>query len=338
MTLNIIWFILIAVLLGGYAVLDGFDLGVGATSLFIKDPNHKRILMNSIGPLWDGNEVWLLTGGGALFAAFPHVYASAFSGLYIALMLVLLFLISRGIALEFRNKVDSQSWKKLWDLVFGISSLVLPVLFGVAIGNLLTGLPVRADMNIEITLFQLLMPYPVLIGVLTLVLFILHGSLFALNKTEGELNTQIKKFATPLAWIFALLWIVTSIATIIFEPQAIKNFQAMPILYIFSLLILIFALLIPSRIKKENFKQGFIFSFLITILAMTTFAISMFPNFIPSTIDPNYSLNLSNGASSQMTLTIMLIIAAIGMPVVIGYTIWINRVYRGKVKIDEHSY
>lgn len=338
MTLNIIWFILIAVLLGGYAVLDGFDFGVGTTSLFIKNPEYKRIMMNSIGPVWDGNEVWLITGGGALFAAFPHVYASVFSGLYIALILVLLFLIARGIALEFRSKIEKQSWIRLWDLVFGLSSLILPVLFGVAVGNLLTGLPVRADMNIEITLFELLMPYPILVGVLTLVLFIMHGSLYALNKTEGELNTQIKKIASTFSWIFAALWVVMTIVTIIFEPQAIKNFQAMPILYITSVAVFVFALLIPSRIAQQRYKQGFTFSFLIILLAMATFAISLFPNFVPSTIDPSYSLNLYNAASSQMTLTIMLIIAAIGMPVVIGYSIWIHRIFRGKVKIDEHSY
>ena len=338
MILNIIWFILIAVLLGGYAILDGFDLGVGATTLFIKNPNHKRILMNAIGPVWDGNEVWLITGGGALFAAFPHVYASVFSGLYLALMLVLLFLIARGLALEFRSKIEKQSWINFWDLVFGISSLILPVLFGVAIGNLLTGLPVGADKNINISLFGLLMPYPVLAGVLTLVLFIMHGSLYALNKTDSELNQQLKKIGNIFAWIFSGLWVIATIITILFVPHAIKNFQSFPLFYVIPILVLVLALLIPSCILKEKYKQGFAYSFLIIFLAMATFAISMFPNFVPSTIDPNYSLNIYNGASSQLTLKTMLIIAAIGMPFVIGYTIWINHVFRGKVKIEEHSY
>ncbi len=338
MTLNIIWFVLIAVLLGGYAVLDGFDFGVGVTSLFIKKPEHKRILMNSIGPVWDGNEVWLITGGGALFAAFPNVYASAFSGLYVALMIVLLFLICRGIALEFRSKVDNQNWIEIWDFVFGLSSLLLPILFGVAIGNLITGLPVRADMNIEISLFGLLMPYPILIGVLALVLFMVHGSLYALIKTEGELNEQIKKISSVFAWIFVALWVVVSVVTFIFEPQTMRNFNAFPIWYIVPVLILILALFIPSKISKRQYKQGFTYTSIITLLSMAAFAISLFPNFVPSTIDPNYSLNLYNGASSQMTLKIMLIIAIIGMPVVIGYSIWVHRVFRGKVEIDEHSY
>ena len=329
---------MIAVLLGGYAILDGFDLGVGATTLFIKNPNHKRILMNAIGPVWDGNEVWLITGGGALFAAFPHVYASVFSGLYLALMLVLLFLIARGLALEFRSKIEKQSWINFWDLVFGISSLILPVLFGVAIGNLLTGLPVGADKNINISLFGLLMPYPVLAGVLTLVLFIMHGSLYALNKTDSELNQQLKKIGNIFAWIFSGLWVIATIITILFVPHAIKNFQSFPPFYVIPIIVLVLALLIPSCILKEKYKQGFAYSFLIIFLAMATFAISMFPNFVPSTIDPNYSLNIYNGASSQLTLKTMLIIAAIGMPFVIGYTIWINHVFRGKVKIEEHSY
>ena len=338
MDLNIIWFMLVTVLLTGYAVLDGFDLGVGIASLFTKKSEDKRILMNSIGPLWDGNEVWLLTGGGALFAAFPHVYATVFSGFYLALMLVLLVMILRGISLEFRSKVDSESWSRLWEIIFGISSLLLTLLLGVALGNVGQGLPVEADMNMRINLFQLLTPYPILVGLLTIALFTLHGTYFALNKTEGELNANLKAFAGKIYWVFVALFIVVTAATYFMAPGLVKNFNAFPVWYIIPVLAFAMMLMLPKHLSKDKFKLNFTYSFIITVLLMVIFAIGLFPNFVPSTIAPEYSLNIYNSSSSQTTLTIMLVIALLGMPLVVGYTIWANKVFRGKVKIDETSY
>lgn len=338
MDLNIIWFILVALLLTGYAALDGFDLGVGISSLFIKKSEDKRIMMNSIGPHWDGNVVWLLTGGGALFAAFPHVYATVFSGFYLALMLVLLMMILRGISLEFRSKVDSVSWSRLWEFVFGIASLLLTLLLGVALGNVGQGLPVDADMNMRINLFQLLTPYPVLVGLLTIALFTLHGTFFALNKTEKELNASLKSFVGKVYWLFAILFVIVTIATFLMQPQMIKNFNSFPLWYVLPALILGMTAVLPLHLKKDKFKLAFTYSFIMTILLMVIFAVGIFPNFVPSTISPDYTLNIYNSASSPTTHTVMLIIALIGMPFVVGYTIWANRVFRGKVKIDETSY
>lgn len=338
MDLNIIWFILVAVLLTGYAALDGFDLGVGISSLFVKKSEDKRVLMNSIGPLWDGNEVWLLTGGGAIFAAFPHVYATVFSGLYIALMLVLVVMILRGVALEFRSKVESESWSKIWEVVFGISSLLLTLLLGVALGNVATGLPVGADKNMNINLFQLLMPYPFIVGLLTISLFNLHGTFFALNKTENALNNHLKSYAKISLWFFVAMFIIVTVFTFFAEPQMVSNFNSFPLLYVIPVFAFAMMLVLPMHLKKEMFKVSFMYTFIITILLMTIFAIGLFPNFVPSTIAKEYSLNIYNASSSQTTLTVMLIIALIGMPFVIGYTIWINKVFRGKVKIDETSY
>lgn len=338
MDLNIIWFILVAVLLTGYAITDGYDLGVGIASLFTQKSENKRILMNAIGPHWDGNVVWLLTGGGAIFAAFPHVYASVFSGLYLALMLVLLMMILRGVSLEFRSKVESESWFKTWELLFGISSLVLALLLGVALGNVAAGLPVDANKAIYINLFQLLMPYPILIGLLTVLLFTLHGTLFALNKSTGELNSSLKNFFNKVYWTFFFIYILATVATFLMNSAMLHNMNSFPLWYIIPLATLALILLLPAQVKKDNFKMGFTYSFIIVALLMITFAIGIFPNLVPSSIDPNYSLNIYNASSSQTTLTVMLIIAIIGMPFVIGYTIWAHKVFSGKVKIEENSY
>ncbi|MCL5030614.1 MAG: cytochrome d ubiquinol oxidase subunit II, partial [Bacteroidetes bacterium] len=176
MDLNLTWFLLVGVLIIGYAILDGFDLGVGVIHLFTKDEIEKRIEMNAIGPVWDGNEVWLLTGGGALFAAFPIVYATVFSGFYIAFMLLLTALIFRAVSFEFRGKVNSSGWKKLWDLAFGLGSLLPSILFGVAIGNILRGIPINEQGNFTGSFIDLLNPYSILIGLLSLAMFIMHGA------------------------------------------------------------------------------------------------------------------------------------------------------------------
>lgn len=337
MDLNIVWFILVAVLLTGYAALDGFDLGVGILSLFTKKSEDRRILMNSIGPIWDGNEVWILTGGGAIFAAFPHVYATVFSGFYLALMLLLLGMIFRAISMEFRSKVESINWQIFWDRAFGISSLIIALLLGVALGNVAQGLPVDVDKNIRINLFQLLTPYPLVIGLLTVVLFTLHGALFALNKTGNMLQTTIKEFAQKIYWVFLILYGIATLLTFVMVPDLITNFNSFAVWYLIPIIGLALILLIPSQLKKNNYKMSFTYSFIIIIMMMATFAIGLFPNMVPAN-DPANSLTIYNASSSQMTLTIMLIIALIGMPAVVGYTIWINKVFRGKVVIDESSY
>ena len=337
MDLNIIWFILVAILLTGYAALDGFDLGVGIISLFTKKSEDRRILMNSIGPLWDGNEVWILTGGGAIFAAFPHVYATVFSGFYVALMLLLLVMILRAVSMEFRSKVESPDWQLIWDRIFGLSSLLIALLLGVALGNIAQGLPVDLDKNIRINLFQLLTPYPLIIGLLSVVLFTLHGALFALNKTENDLQNNIKAFAQKTYWVFLILYGLATVFTFVMVPQLLTNFNNFPVWYVFPLIGLALILLLPSQIRKNNYKMAFSYSFLTIVMMMATFAIGLFPNMVPAH-DPANSLTIYNSSSSQMTLTVMLIIALIGMPAVVGYTIWINKVFRGKVTIDDTSY
>lgn len=195
--LQIIWFILVGVLFSGYAILDGFDLGTGALQLFIKGDENRRLTLNAVGPVWDGNEVWLITGGGALFAAFPYVYASVFSGFYLAFMLLLLTLIFRAVSIEFRSKQPMKWWRRGWDTTFSISSLLAALLIGVAMGNVTKGIPLDDQGNFTGTFLSLLNPYSVLLGLTTVALFAMHGGIYLLMKTQGSLQEQIKNCSGP---------------------------------------------------------------------------------------------------------------------------------------------
>lgn len=336
--LNIIWFILVGVLLTGYAILDGFDLGVGALHLFTKTDEERRKSINSIGPVWDGNEVWLVTAGGALFAAFPEVYATVFSGFYIALMLLLFMLIFRAVAIEFRSKQTGKRWRASWDIVFSVSSMIIAILMGVALGNIITGIPLGSDKEFAGTFFGLLKPYPILIGITTLALFMMQGTIYLIIKTDGELQKRIKSFANKIIILFIICFAITTITTLIFYPNMITHFKEYPILFAIPILIILTLIYIPIKIKSGKDFRAFLLSSFCIALLMISFAIGIFPNIVLSNPVAENSLNIYNAASSQKTLMIMLIIAIIGMPLVIAYTAIIYKVYKGKVKLDEMSY
>lgn len=338
MELNIIWFVLIAVLLTGYVILDGFDLGIGFVSFFAKNDTDKRILLNSIAPVWDGNEVWLLTGGGALFAAFPEVYASVFSGFYTALILVLAMLIFRATALEFRSKSENPKWRNIFDNLFSISSTLAALLFPVALGNVAYGVYIGADKEINNSFVSLLNPYSLVVGLTGLSLIILHGFNYALYRTEGDLHKTINEKYNLFYYIYLILFVILNLVTLFTQPHLLANYNTYPILYLLPLINLVVILLMMKYHKSGWNFRAFMMSSLSILLNMATFAFAMFPNFVNSLIDSEYSLNIYNSASSQKTLGIMLIIALIGMPLVIAYTTVIYRVFRGKTKLDEHSY
>ena len=338
MDLNIIWFLLVAVLIIGYAILDGFDFGVGILHLFSKNETEKRKSINSIGPVWDGNEVWLLTGGGALFAAFPPVYATVFSGFYLAFMLLLLALIFRAVSFEFRGKVESDNWRKFWDWSFGLGSLLPAILFGVAIGNILRGIPIDANGHFTGSFFTLLNPYSILIGLLSLVLFVMHGSIYLALKTEGDQQKRMKKIA-PRLWIgFIVLYILSTLYSIFEAKYLFENLLGNPLFWILFIVLLLAIIYIPIAINSNRFGRA-IFASSVTIAMMIgLIGISLFPNMVTSSIDPAFSLTIYNASSTERTLLTMLIIALVGMPLVIGYTIFIYRKFKGKVVIDEFSY
>ena len=228
MDLNLLWFFLVGALLTGYAILDGFDLGVGTLHLFTRTDHERRISMNSIGPVWDGNEVWLVTGGGALFAAFPEAYATAFSGFYLAFMLVLFALIFRAVALEFRSKRPEAAWRSFWDASFSVSSTLAALLFGVAVGNMMQGIPVGADREFSGNLLTLLTPYPIMVGVLTVAMFTMHGSIYLLLKTEGDLHRRVRMWCWRAFGFFLAIYMFTTIVTLIRVPNATRNFTDFP--------------------------------------------------------------------------------------------------------------
>jgi cytochrome d ubiquinol oxidase subunit II len=341
MALAIIWFVLVFVLLAGYAILDGFDLGVGTLHLLVpRDDRERRVSLNAIGPVWDGNEVWLLTGGGALFAAFPLVYATVFSGFYTALMLLLLALIARAVAMEFRSKVESAGWRKAWDVVFSIGSLLPGVLLGVAFGNVIRGIPIDASGDFVGTFIGLLNPFSVAVGVLTLVSFVLHGSIYLAMKSEGELQRRAARWIRP-AWLgqIALFSLVTVWATYA-TPQSFAGVLTNPIFWVLVSLLLGSIGFVPYWACEGSGGYGKAFAASGTSIAsmIGLAAVGLFPRLVPSSLGPDFSLTIANSHSTERTLTVMLVVALIGMPLVITYTALIYRAFRGPVVLGEESY
>ena len=261
--LNIIWFILVGVLIIGYAILDGFDLGVGVIHLFTKKDEEKRVNFNAIGPVWDGNEVWLLTGGGALFAAFPIVYATVFSGFYIAFMLLLTALILRAVSFEFRKYVVTPKSKKMWDYAFGLGSLIPALLYGVAIGNVMRGLPIElvdGKVTSSISFLGLLNPYSILIGLLSLILFIMHGAIYLTLKSEGEYQERLVNWINKTWIIFIVLYILATLATFFVAPYLFTGILKNFLFWILFIVMFISMIYIPVSVKSKKFGLAFLSS------------------------------------------------------------------------------
>ncbi|MBD3168298.1 MAG: cytochrome d ubiquinol oxidase subunit II [candidate division Zixibacteria bacterium] len=336
--LNTIWFMLVGVLFIGYAILDGFDLGVGTLHLFTKSDTERRLMINSIGPVWDGNEVWLVTGGGALFAAFPEVYATSFSGFYVAMMFLLVGLIFRAVAIEFRSKQESKTWRQFWDISFSASSIISALLIGVALGNIAWGIPLDSNHEFIGTFWGLLHPYALIVGVTTVALFMMHGAIYVVLKTEGELQSKVRGWINNTIIFFIISYAITTMATLLYVPQMSANIQANPWLFVVPLLNMLAIANIPREIHHRREFRAFLSSCASVLLLLALFGIEMYPNLILSNPVIANSLTIYNAASSQKTLWIMLVIAILGMPLVLAYTSSIYWVFRGKVKLDESSY
>jgi cytochrome d ubiquinol oxidase subunit II len=336
--LNFIWFLLVGVLLTGYAMLDGFDLGVGALHLFTQDDAERRTLLNAIGPVWDGNEVWLVTGGGALFAAFPNVYATAFSGFYLALFLLLASLIFRSVAIEFRSKRPEHWWRQMWDVSFSVGSILSGLLLGVALGNIAWGVPVDAQGEFAGTFLGLLKPYPLLVGVTTLALFMMHGAIYGVMKTEGALHDKLRGWAMRSILFFVICAAILTVVTLVFVPHLTARVRANPWLFTVLIANLLAIANIPREFHRGHDGRAFLSSCATIITLMALFALNTFPYLIYSLPTPDNGLTIYNAASSPKTLEIMLIIAGIGMPLVLAYTAGIYWIFRGKVKLERTSY
>jgi cytochrome d ubiquinol oxidase subunit II len=336
--LNTIWFLLVGILFTGYAILDGFDFGVGILHLFVKKDEDRRILLNSIGPVWDGNEVWLVTGGGALFAAFPGAYATVFSGFYNAFMLLLAALIFRAVSIEFRSKEPGKAWRQGWDIAFSVGSFLAAFLIGVALGNITRGIPLDTQGDFIGTFIGLLNPYSLLLGVTVVALFAMHGAIFLVMKTEGELQATIKGWVPRLIGVFLILFLSFNVATFFECPDLVAVMMTRPHGFLILALDIAIALSIPRMIRKGAEFGAFLMSALTMVLLMAVLGISYFPHIVMSMPDPSNSLTIYNCASSQKTLGIMLIIAIIGIPIVLAYTVSIYWIFRGKTRLGHVGY
>lgn len=338
-TLATVWFGLLGVLLCGYAILDGFDLGVGIMHLIVpRDERERRISVNSIGPLWDGNEVWLITFGGALFAAFPEAYASIFSGFYVAFFLLLFALILRAVSMEFRGKMESPRWRRTWDALFCAGSTVATLLFGVAVGNAILGLPLDAEGNFTGNLLDQLNPYSLLVGVFAVALFAMHGTIYLYLRTEGDLQRRARTWMWKTFFLLAALYAITTAATLAAVPHAARNFQAFPVAYAVPVLTVLALLNIPRAIHRNRAGYAFVSS-ASTIAAMVfLLGVATFPNIVRNSVEGVASVTVDSAASSQKTLMIMLIIATMGLPFVLAYSGAIYWTFRGKTRLDADSY
>jgi cytochrome d ubiquinol oxidase subunit II len=338
MALETIWFFLWGLLWAIFFMTDGFDFGIGTLYPFIgKNDDEKRIMINSMGPLWDGNEVWLITAGGVTFAAFPLVYSVMFSSLYSALMLILFALILRGVAFEFRGKVDDAGWRLVWDTCIFVGSFGPALLFGVAFANIFQGLPLGENGSYHGTFFTLLNGYGILGGLLFVLLFMVHGAIWLCIKTEGELHERAVKVANK-AWAVLLIVAVVFLIASKYQTRLYDNYTASPALFGFIVMNVLVLLGIKFYLVKKTYFKAW-FSSALTIVLCTFFGvIGLFPSLLPSNISPEHSLTAYNASSSPLTLKIMLIVAVVFVPIVIAYQTWTYNLFKGKVTRKDLEY
>ena len=340
MDLNTLWFVLIAVLYIGFFVLEGFDFGVGILIPFLsRDKNPKkqdlkrRVMINTIGPHWDGNEVWLLTAGGATFAAFPEWYATMFSGFYLALFLLLVVLIGRGVSFEFRSKEKDSKWRNVWDWVIFVGSLVPPLLLGVAFGNIVRGVPIDADMNYVGGFFNLLNPYSLMTGIAAVITFAFHGAIFLSLKTAGEIKDKAKAAAQRL-WIFVVVALAALLIWTYFETDILSRLGVNP--GIIPLVGIVSILLSGWFMRQDRDGWAFVTTAASIAISVITLFLILFPRVMVSSLDPAFSLTIYNASSSPYTLRVMTIIAVTFVPIVLAYQAWSYWVFRKRLTTESH--
>jgi cytochrome d ubiquinol oxidase subunit II len=333
-SLNTIWFILIAVLFIGFFFLEGFDYGVGILLPFLgKNDNERRAIINTIGPFWDGNEVWVITAGGAMFAAFPEWYATLFSGFYLALVLMLFALILRGVSFEFRSKIEDPRWRRFWDWAFFGGSAIPALLWGVAIANLLKGVPINADFQFTGNFFSLLSLYTIVGGLVTLSVFTLHGAIFLSLKADPQIAERAHNVASVVAWptvgVVALLVVLSYFDTDLFTRLGVN-----PGLTALGAGVALIAAGLLVRARQPGW--AFIATGLAIVLTVATVFRGLYPRVMVSSLNPDWSLTITNASSSPYTLKAMTIVAAIFVPIVLIYQGWTYYVFRGRVMMDHH--
>ena len=333
-----LWFLIVGGLFSGYAILDGFDLGAGAWHLFFKDDRSRRIALNAVGPVWDGNEVWLVIGGGALFAGFPEAYATLFSAMYIPFILFLGFLIFRAVSIEFRGKENMKWWRNTWDVCYSVSSAMLALLLGVVLGNVLIGITMNEEFVFTGQWLEFLNPYALSVGLTTLALFMVHGAIYLTMKTEGKLFEKVVRLLRRAIVFFVLTFLLVTVISIFYFPHLTDRFISKPVLFVVPVLAFLSIANVPRLASKGKYLWSFIFSALSISFLLILVAIELYPTIILDRGDMQHNMSIYNAASSEKALGIMLTIAAIGFPLVVAYTIFVYRTFWGKVKLDETSY
>jgi cytochrome d ubiquinol oxidase subunit II len=329
-----IWFVLWGVLWAVYFMLDGFDLGAGILEPFLgRNDSERRVIVNTVGPVWDGNEVWLITAGGATFAAFPEVYASLFSYLYTPLLLILFALIVRGVAFEFRGKVEGAGWRRLWDGAIFVGSLVPALLFGVAFGNIFQGIPMDAD-GYHGSLLGLLNPYGLMTGALFVLLFLVHGSLWLSMRAGSGIGERSHALAGKL-WYLLLVVAVAFLVYTNFATDLYNNYMFAKVMLVLPAAAVLGLLGIKVFLAAHRAGWAFLSSCVTIVMVVFTGLFGLYPRLLPSSLDPAYTLNAFNASSSEYTLKIMTVVALIFVPIVIAYQILIYRVFRGKLSVED---
>lgn len=334
-----IWYLVLCVSVVFYTVLDGFDLGVGILHPMVKGDTERRTMLNSIGPIWDGNAVWFVIIGGAMFAGFPQAYSTLCSAFYTPIMILLCGTIFRAVAIEFRSKMPSASWRTFWDYVFFLGSLIIAFVIGVLLANLVTGIPLNNEGVFVGTFWGFFTPYTILIGLTSISLFAMHGSIFLLLKTEGAFHTKIRSFVPTTIALFCMLFFLTTVSTLVHFEHMAERFIDYPYLILLPIFAMIAVAAIPRFIAKGHDWYAFVSSSIAIAGGFSLFGVSYYPQMIRSTINPiTNSVTLFSASANIMTFKVILTVAVIGVPLVLLYGWWIYRIFRGKVQLDPHSY
>jgi cytochrome bd ubiquinol oxidase subunit II len=337
MDLPTVWFVLLGVLLVGYAVLDGFDLGVGILHLLARGETERHALIDSIGPFWDGNEVWLVVFGGALFAAFPSAYAAALTTMFLPFMVLLVALIFRAVAIEFRHHSETAGGRLAWDVAFSLASLLVALIYGVAVGNAISGVPLGpsgAEVDEPLALVR---PYPALVGAFAVATFAMHGAIYLQLRTGGELRRRAERWAWWAFGLFLALFLVTTAVTVAEMPSATANFEKHPWLWVVPVLNVLAIANVPRMLSRGRAALAFVSSGA-TIAAFTfLFGVALYPNLVASTLGPEFDLTVWKAASSPGALENLLIATGLAMPFVLGYTAVTYWVFRRPGRVYEHD-
>jgi cytochrome bd ubiquinol oxidase subunit II len=334
-----LWYLVVGLLFSGYAILEGFDYGAGSWHLFFKKDLSRRIAINAIGPIWDANQVWLIIGGGALFAGFPVMYATMLSAMYIPFMLFLMLLVLRSVSIKFRSAEEMIWWRKIWDIIYFTSNVLISFLLGVVLANLLQGFELGENYSYKGGMFfTFLNPYAIMVGLTTVALFMTQGAIFLLLKTEGRLHARLTFLLKKGMIFFIISFAITSLYTLLLLPGISDKFKEYPVFFGLPVLAFLAIANVPRLVSKKKYAYALIFSSLTMAFLLMLVAFQLYPVLLPSSIDPRFSVTIYNAASSQKSLGIMLTIVLIGAPLLGGYFLFLYKTFYGKVKLDDTSY